>query len=204
MTKYGSRGAAGIAYKQALDEAIMQKNPDFDFALNDQQYANANDPQFKHTMVYANSLLDRMGAAEKALDAYNKGDIKLFNKLSLNLGVQTGDPKAIGATINQFLVADEAQRLIGSGQGSETALQMAHQLADPTMSPAQTHAVLTTVKGYVQARRNEIADSMGPFGKMYTKNDYTGDSSAQPAQAGAAPSGGGSSFNDLWAKHGGK
>lgn len=171
-TKYSSRGQAGIPLKTLLDQEILKANPDFDFEMNAQHKRNAEDPIFKRQMVFANSLLDRMEYATQALNAYTKGDIKGFNKLSMKLGIETGDPKSVVAKVNQFLVADEAQRLIGSGQGSEGTLELSHQLADPSLSPAQAKAVMGTVKSYVQARRDEILSSMGPFGKMYNK-DYS-------------------------------
>lgn len=171
-TKYGARGTKGIAYKQALDEEIMKLEPNFDFALNDMQYKNGNDPVLKKQVIYSNSLLDRMESATKALNAYNKGDIKAFNNLAKNIGIKMGDPKAVVAKVNQLLVGDEAQRLLGSGQGSDAALEEAKTLADPDLSPQQTEEVMKTVVEFVQARRNEILSSMGPFGRMYSK-DYT-------------------------------
>jgi hypothetical protein len=178
----GNRSGAPAKIAQ-LDAKLREMDPTFDRQQNAQQAANAKDPTFRRTLVNAASLIDRMDIATQALNAYSKGDTKLFNKLALNFGVQTGDPKAVVAKVNQFLVADEAQKIIGSGRGGEKTLEMTHQLADPSLSSEQVVALMKTVRGYIAARRTEMMNSMGPFAKLYAK-DYdspAGSSGQQPA-----------------------
>ncbi len=173
-------------FAQKAFSAAAQLQPGWDARKAEADFKVASSPQQVAFFGSAKSLTDKGGTLDQLAAAGKdipEGQIPVFNTVADAIKASTGSgPIAKYASI-ALGVADDYAKVMGGGQGSDTARTQALNLISAKQSPKQRAATIEGIRGAVGSQTNSRIGNNPVLQKMY------GGSTASSAAANHVPGG---------------
>lgn len=156
LTRYGSMAVVNT----------LRSNPGYNFVTGEagKDFATSTATQtFITNANTAQSTLDQIKSISNQVDRSN---IKVLANGELAIKNATSDPNTAKLIQLSGILSDELGKILGSGQGSDYAIQLGKSLIDPTYSPTTFAATVDQLKGRVQ-------NKLGEYQKTATQGNQT-------------------------------
>ncbi len=178
LSIYSTRpSASGPGQSQILDQ-VQKVDPQFDqtAAKAGQTFeTNADTQKFIANANTANNTVDTLVELSNQVDRSN---FQLLNNGLLAFKHQTSDPTANEMLTTYNLLADELGKVLGSGQGSDFAIQLGQKLIDPTLGKEAVAGQGSLIKGRLANKLSEYKSQFKQGGLSAVTTASSGASAA--------------------------
>lgn len=176
----GSRLVSDFSTKNGLRQQIVDYAQKVDPTFNEaslaagQSFQKSADTQ--KFIANANTAANTVDKVVELSDKVDRSNIKLLSNGMLALKSGTGDVNTQNFITATNLLADEVGKILGSGQGSDFAIQLGQSIISPTFSKDQ-------IKGSANLLKDRIANKIGEYKGQFTQgtnNNVTSGSGKDP------------------------
>lgn len=150
-------------------------------------FLNSTDTQkfIANSNTALNTINDPTQGIKALSDKVNRGNIQILNNGQFALKTGVSDLDTANFVQQANILADEVSKLLGSGQGSDFAIQLGQTLVNPNYSQDTFNATMDNLAGRVQNKVNEyvkqgtVTSSGGAFsnGSGSSSNSSSGSGS---------------------------
>ena len=172
------------SFAQKAFAAAKNADPNYNPQRAESEYKVASSPTNLTFFGSAKSLTDPGGTLDQLQTAYSKlpnGQIPKFNKAADWVAAAAGKGSTAGFAQTAIGVADDYAKVMGGGQGSDTAREEVLKSFSMAHSPQAMEAAIDAARGAVGSQMSSRIGSNKAMSRMY------GDNLPQPTQYATAP-----------------
>lgn len=142
-------------YGQPYIAAVLAKDPGYNFITGQAGKNFATSPQTQTFIANANTAINTLNEIKGLSDLVDRGNLKLLNNGLFALKSGTSDKATAKLLTDQSILADELGKILGSGQGSDFAIQLGSGLIDPNYSADTFGSIIDLLKGRITNKLSE-------------------------------------------------
>lgn len=172
------------AFAQQAFDAAKKADPTYNAQRAESEYKVASSPTNVGFFGSAKSLTDPKGTLDQLEAAYKKlpnGQIPKFNSLEDWKSASKGEGATAGFAQTALGVADDYAKVMGGGQGSDSAREEMLKGFAMASSPKQMEASIEAARMAIASQMNSRIGSNKALGRMY------GENMPQPTKFASAP-----------------
>lgn len=171
-------------FAQKAFAAAKAADPNYNPQRAEGEFKVASSPTNNNFFASAKSLTDPKGTLDQLESAYKQlpnGQIPKLNKLADWTSAAKGEGATAGFAQTALGVADDYAKVMGGGQGSDSAREEMLKSFSMASSPKQMEAAIEGARAAIGSQMQSRIGSNKAMGRMY------GDNIPQPSQFASAP-----------------
>jgi hypothetical protein len=178
--------ARNPAFAQQAFAAAKAADPNWNAQTAEGWYKTASQPNNVAFFGSAKSLTDPGGTLEQLQTQYNKlpnGKLPAYNKLADWKAAAAGSGATAGFAQTALGAADDYAKVMGGGQGSDSAREELLTAFSRSSSPAQMEAAISAAHGAVNSQISSRIGNNPVMAKMYTNTQGGNAAQNNPTQS---------------------
>jgi hypothetical protein len=177
---YPSRSPQSAAQRQSIYDTARTLNPQFDPSQFEAGFKLFTNPQIRQRLVAIDALGPVIDKIKDVSAKVGNGDVQVFNQILQRAKLQISNKPVASLQQLKTLLGDEIGLALGVGTGSDLKTKLGLDMVNPNLSPSAFAATMDQLEDIIQARRQALLTTMGPYGQQQ------GTPAAAPTQT-AAP-----------------
>jgi hypothetical protein len=197
---------SGMAkYRPYIEQELSNSHPEFNIenAKGDEKYWNSQ--QTRKQIQVMDVVSEQLPKLKKIRDKMKLLNIPILDSKGVQVLAAKGDVNAAEYLASSAATVEDIGKAIAGGNAiTDDQLKLAQRMLPPGSTVKQLDRQIKAIESAVNSRKATVYRQGGVYGKVRAKSDPYLDKSVKDEILGTSSTGTGTSFDDLWAKHGGQ